>query len=198
MLHTHFFLSDLQKTLRTLTTSVLSFLTRVLSSCSFQTKNTGQSACEQIGPKSAEMLAAQWFAVSDDIVRNLLTFLCIRFRFSCFTALGFESPCPHHVAADDISFAATFLQKSPLTHFVAAPFQTGPAIAGLRFGTPLRGGMSYRNRFCRLLRDMAGSWVRRRRRRAPYGHCAGLRFGSALRGGFVLWAVTAPPVRILY
>src|SRR5699024_216172 len=101
MLHTHFFLSDLQKTLRTLTTSVLSFLTRVLSSCSFQTKNTGQSACEQIGPKSAEMLAAQWFAVSDDIVRNLLTFLCIRFRFSCFTALGFESPCPHHVAADD-------------------------------------------------------------------------------------------------
>ena len=135
MLHTHFFLSDLQKTLRTLTTSVLSFLTRVLSSCSFQTKNTGQSACEQIGPKSAEMLAAQWFAVSDDIVRNLLTFLCIRFRFSCFTALGFESPGPHHVAADDISFAATFLQKSPLTHFVAAPFQTGPAIAGLRFGS---------------------------------------------------------------
>ena len=135
MLHTHFFLSDLQKTLRTLTTSVLSFLTRVLSSCSFQTKNTGQSACEQIGPKSAEMLAAQWFAVSDDIVRNLLTFLCIRFRFSCFTALGFESPCPHHVAADDISFAATFLQKSPLTHFVAASFQIATAYAGLRFGS---------------------------------------------------------------
>lgn len=97
MLHTHFFLSDLQKTLRTLTTSVLSFLTRVLSSCSFQTKNTGQSACEQIGPKSAEMLAAQWFAVSDDIVRNLLTFLCIRFRFSCSDVLGFESPCPHQL-----------------------------------------------------------------------------------------------------
>ena len=95
MLHTHFFLSDLQKTLRTLTTSVLSFLTRVLSSCSFQTKNTGQSACEQIGPKSAEMLAAQWFAVSDDIVRNLLTFLCIRFRFSCSDACGFESLQAH-------------------------------------------------------------------------------------------------------
>ena len=27
-----------------------------------------------------------------------------------------------HVAADGISFAATFLQKSPLTHSVAAPF----------------------------------------------------------------------------
>ena len=39
-----------------------------------------------------------------------------------------------HVAADGISFAATFLQKSLLTHSVAAPFQTGPAVAGLRFG----------------------------------------------------------------
>ena len=29
-----------------------------------------------------------------------------------------------------------FLQKSPLAHFVAAPFQTGPADAGLRFGRP--------------------------------------------------------------
>ena len=185
MLHTHFFLSDLQKTLRTLTTSVLSFLTRVLSSCSFQTKNTGQSACEQIGPKSAEMLAAQWFAVSDDIVRNLLTFLCIRFRFSCFTALGFESPCPHHVAADDISFAATFLQKSPLTHFVAAPFQTGPAAQPLATSPPDDGAL--------------------RMRRAPYGHCAGLRFGSAaarrlcLMGRFDLADCRfCPPVRILY
>ena len=166
MLHTHFFLSDLQKTLRTLTTSVLSFLTRVLSSCSFQTKNTGQSACEQIGPKSAEMLAAQWFAVSDDIVRNLLTFLCIRFRFSCFTALGFESPCPHHVAADDISFAATFLQKSPLTHFVAAPFQTGPAAQPLATSPPDDGAL--------------------RMRRAPCGYYAGLRFGSAAARRFCL------------
>ena len=48
---------------------------------------------------------------------------------------GFESLPLRHIAADDISFAATFLQKSPLTHFVAAPFQTGPAIAGLRFGS---------------------------------------------------------------
>ena len=43
---------------------------------------------------------------------------------------GFESPLGHHVAADAISFAATFLQKSPLTHFVAAPPQTGPAALG--------------------------------------------------------------------
>ena len=28
-----------------------------------------------------------------------------------------------HVTADVIPFAATFLQKLPLTHFVAAPFQ---------------------------------------------------------------------------
>ena len=34
------------------------------------------------------------------------------------------------VAADDISFAATFLQKSLLTHFVAAPFQIKPASLG--------------------------------------------------------------------
>ena len=39
-----------------------------------------------------------------------------------------------HVAADGISFAATFLQKSLLTHSVAAPFRIEPAIAGLRFG----------------------------------------------------------------
>ena len=39
-----------------------------------------------------------------------------------------------HVAADGISFAATFLQKSLLTHSVAAPFRIGPAVAGLRFG----------------------------------------------------------------
>ena len=36
----------------------------------------------------------------------------------------------HHVAADVISFAATFLQKSPLTHFVAAPFQIATAALG--------------------------------------------------------------------
>ena len=39
-----------------------------------------------------------------------------------------------HVAADGISFAATFLQKSLLTHSVAAPLRIEPAIAGLRFG----------------------------------------------------------------
>ncbi len=35
-----------------------------------------------------------------------------------------------HVVADVISFAATFLQKSPLTHFAAAPLQTGPTALG--------------------------------------------------------------------
>lgn len=44
--------------------------------------------------------------------------------------LGFNSPHLHHVAADVISFAATFLQKSPLTHFVAAPFQIATAALG--------------------------------------------------------------------
>jgi len=43
-----------------------------------------------------------------------------------------ESLQVHHVAADDISFAATFLQKSLLAHFVAAPFQTRPALLGSR------------------------------------------------------------------
>ena len=47
---------------------------------------------------------------------------------------GFESLCLYHVAADGISFAATFLQKSLLTHSVAAPLRIEPAIAGLRFG----------------------------------------------------------------
>ena len=42
--------------------------------------------------------------------------------------------CLSHVAADGISFAATFLQKSLLTHSVAAPFRIEPAVAGLRFG----------------------------------------------------------------
>ena len=39
-----------------------------------------------------------------------------------------------HVAADGISFAATFLQKSLLTHSVAAPLRIEPAVSGLRFG----------------------------------------------------------------
>ena len=46
----------------------------------------------------------------------------------------FKSSYPHHVAADGISFAATFLQKSLLTHSVAAPLRNEPVIAGLRFG----------------------------------------------------------------
>ena len=37
-----------------------------------------------------------------------------------------------HVAADVISFAATFFQTSPLAHFVAAPLRIEPA--ALRFG----------------------------------------------------------------
>ncbi len=35
-----------------------------------------------------------------------------------------------HVAADGISFAATFLQKSPLAHSVAAPLRIEPAAPG--------------------------------------------------------------------
>ena len=56
------------------------------------------------------------------------------FRFLCREACGFDPHYPYHVAADVISFAATFLQKSPLTHFVAAPLQIEPACAGLQFG----------------------------------------------------------------
>ncbi len=41
-----------------------------------------------------------------------------------------ESVRPFHVAADDISFAATFLQKSLLTHSVAAPLRIEPALLG--------------------------------------------------------------------
>ena len=52
-----------------------------------------------------------------------------------YTHLGagcrrFESCHSDHVAADGISFAATFLQKSPLIHSVAAPFQIEPAALG--------------------------------------------------------------------
>ena len=48
----------------------------------------------------------------------------------------FKSLCPCHVAADYISFAATFYashEKSLLTHFVAAPPKIAIADAGLRF-----------------------------------------------------------------
>ena len=34
-----------------------------------------------------------------------------RFRFSCSDALGFESPCPHHVGASCISLAPTFYKS---------------------------------------------------------------------------------------
>ena len=44
--------------------------------------------------------------------------------------LEFESPAGHHVVADCISFATTFLQKSSLTHSVAPPLQTEPAALG--------------------------------------------------------------------
>ena len=53
---------------------------------------------------------------------------------------GIYSVAMFHVAADAISFAATFFQKSPLAHFVAAPLQTGPAAlgSGLVLGGSLR------------------------------------------------------------
>ena len=44
--------------------------------------------------------------------------------------LEFESPAGHHVVADCISFATTFLQKSSLTHSVAPPLQTELAARG--------------------------------------------------------------------
>ena len=42
---------------------------------------------------------------------------------------GIYSVAMFHLAADDISFAATFF-KSPLTHFVAASLQIEPASLG--------------------------------------------------------------------
>ena len=42
----------------------------------------------------------------------------------------FEPRCPLRAAADVISFAAAFLQKPPLIHFVAAPYQTATASLG--------------------------------------------------------------------
>ncbi len=37
----------------------------------------------------------------------------------------------HHVVADCMSFATTFLQKSSLGHFVASSFQIGPVVLGI-------------------------------------------------------------------
>ena len=48
---------------------------------------------------------------------------------------GFKSRHSDHVAADDISFAATFfVKKSLLSHAVAAPFPNPNCFAGLGFG----------------------------------------------------------------
>ena len=69
----------------------------------------------------------------EDICSLCITFISLEISLRA-TARGFESHPLRHVAADVISFAATFLQKSPLTHFVAAPLQIEPACAGLQFG----------------------------------------------------------------
>ena len=53
--------------------------------------------------------------------------------------------CPHS-DNHQLRWWMCSLQKSPLTHFVAAPFQTGPAIAGLRFGSAAA------RRFCLIAR----------------------------------------------
>lgn len=59
-----------------------------------------------------------------------------------FVPCLFESGLRHHVAADDISFAATFLLKSPLTHFVAAPLQIMTTSLGHDLGTNLKAAAS--------------------------------------------------------
>ena len=62
------------------------------------------------------------------------------------TAYRFESGHRHHVGANVISFAPTFLQKSERAHAAAPPFQTEPAVAGLRFGAAAS------RRFCLIAR----------------------------------------------
>ena len=59
----------------------------------------------------------------------------------------------YHVATDGISFAATFLQKSLLTHSVAAPLRIEPAIAGLRFGFFILIGASFFVNASRVVAD---------------------------------------------
>ena len=49
-----------------------------------------------------------------------------------------ESATLHHVAADGISFAATFCQKSLLAHSVAAPLQLKPTLLGFELVVKLK------------------------------------------------------------
>ena len=53
----------------------------------------------------------------------------------------FEPRCPLRAAADVISFAAAFLQKPPLIHFAAAPFQTATASLGCGLAYRPAGGI---------------------------------------------------------
>ncbi len=99
--------------------------------------------------------------------------------------------------ADGTSFAATFLQKSPLTHSVAAPFQTATTFAGLRFGF----SNLHRNLFCQhfpvcrkrhIACDELFHFIAKLTARSFYcssfpnrTRCAGLRFGAtALRTAY--------------
>lgn len=78
------------------------------------------------------------FSPKRKVICDMVLFICGHggtgrlegFRFLCQPACGFESHYPHHVVADCISFATTFLQKSSLTHSVAPPLQTEPAALG--------------------------------------------------------------------
>ena len=58
----------------------------------------------------------------------------------------FEFCSLHHVVADCISFATTFLQTSSLTHSVAPPLQTEPATLG--FGLVLATNLKQRHLSC--------------------------------------------------
>ena len=49
-------------------------------------------------------------------------------------ALGFESPCPHHVGASFLSLAPTFFQKVGVRSFRCSSFPNRIRCAGFRFG----------------------------------------------------------------
>ena len=67
------------------------------------------------------------------------------------TSCGFESHHRHQLVASDISLATSFfisLQSSSRAHSAAPRFQTGPAVAGLRFGAAAA------RRFCQPLKNI--------------------------------------------
>ena len=66
-------------------------------------------------------------------------------------ACGFDSRLAHQFVASGISLATSFfisLQSSSRAHSAAPRFQTGPAVAGLRFGAAAA------RRFCQPLKNI--------------------------------------------